>query len=1720
MGEEALQSFKVKRGTIKSACTRFNTYLNSIDLDAPDLVNLSLRKKTFEPLLNNYNEIQSSIEAIDLDADHESERTAFEDLYYEYLARAEKLLGAHRSTFRSAGSISHTSDNFNQIRLPKIDLPSFSGAYDQWHNFHGTFKSMIHENEAISDIQKFHYLKSAVKGSAADIIASFEMTAEYYHTAWKLLEDRFDCKRLIIQSHIQQIFDLPVSTKENHIMLRKIVDGAQKHLRALTALQRPTESWDDLIIHIVITKIDSSTKKEWESTLDRTSVPTWQQMLEFLSKKCHTLESVASSSVYTKQNVKYSVESKQHEKPFKSTFSATSTISCVLCNKQHHLYACNDFLGQNTEQRIVTARAHNICLNCLRYSTHQAANCSAGSCKTCNKKHNTLLHLSGSTRTEKNYVSKTKPSAEPKASSSTSGIVSLTTNSITTHVFLSTALIDVQDTRGGFVQCRALLDNGSQSNFITQSMAQRLGLKQKPTNISIGGIGESENSINKYAQIKFKSNHTSYSTQLNCLIITKIAKKHPEISVPVAGIKIPRNITLADPEFNVRGEIDMLIGGEIFWDLICVGQIKPSKSDPIFQKTKLGWIVGGHTNQNFQSLTKPCNLFTQELNRNMERFWTIESVAGKKTHTKEEQLCENHFQETYHRNEEGRFIVELPVKPPGIPGLGNSYNTAVKRFTSLERKLNRNPELKKQYQDFINEYQQLGHMKLAENPMPDNGFYLPHHCVLKEASTTTKLRVVFDGSAQSSTGIALNDILMVGPTLQEDLVSIIMRFRIHRYVMTADIAKMYRQVLVDDTFQELQKILWRQEDSKQVQTYKLTTVTYGTASASYLAIKSLRQLAEIEKNNFPKGSEVALRDFYVDDLLTGASSKQEMLCIQEELCNFLPKGGFHLRKWASNCEEVLNNINDTRNENEILTLDKTSMINTLGLQWHPGTDMLQYSVQREESLRKITKRTILSRTAKIFDPLGLLGPVIITAKILMQSLWQLNLHWDESVPMQIQSNWIQFEVQLDFINKIQIPRLVVCEQPATIQIHGFCDASETAYGACVYIRSTNADNVHTSALLSSKSRVAPLHNISLPRLELSGALLLAQLCDKILSTLRLAVTQVHYWTDSTIVLAWLRSTSRTWKTFVANRVSEIQETTNTRDWHHVASAENPADIISRGMTCEELLKSNLWWHGPDWLSKDVVEWPISRDATPDHEIPERRTVTTAVINKTVDTNMFEKFSSSTKLIRVIAYCVRFLYNCKQSRDGQPDQRNISYLTSTELQEAQLRIVKLVQETAYHQDIHDLRNNRSLQTTSKILSLRPYLDDHDILRVGGRLERAHQVHIDRKHPMLLPANHRFTKLIIQEEHRRQLHAGALGTLASLRSKFWIPAGRSTVRQVIRTCIKCFRAKPTISVQQMGNLHPDRIQPSRPFTNTGVDYFGPLYVREGKRRNSKAVKTYGVVFICLATKCVHLEVVSDLSAEAFINTLKRFMSRRGKVSKLHSDNATNFIGANNELKKMKEVFLSETNKYQVHSFLNGEGIQWQFTPPRAPNFGGLWEAAVKSAKYHMKRIIGNSALTFEEMSTILAQIEAVLNSRPLTPLSNDVNDYSFLTPAHFLINDSLISIPEPSLSDLSVNRLSRWQHLQAMQQHFWRRWSKEYLGHLQERTKWKANRGQQLEPGTLVIMRDDNSPPLHWPMGRIEATHPGIDGIVRVATVRTARGTFKRPASKLSPLPIET
>ena len=613
---------------------------------------------------------------------------------------------------------------------------------------------------------------------------------------------------------------------------------------------------------------------------------------------------------------------------------------------------------------------------------------------------------------------------------------------------------------------------------------------------------------------------------------------------------------------------------------------------------------------------------------------------------------------------------------------------------------------------------------------------------------------------------------------------------------------------------------------------------------------------------------------------------------------------------------------------------------------------------------------------------------------------------------------------------------------------------------------------------------------------------------------KIPLSFTHAWTDSTIVLNWLDGSPRRFKAYVRSRVSTIIYLIPPNRWHHVSGCESPADCGSRGLFSSELFDHTLWWNGPIWLRQSSDSWPQQSTLPPNDKAEQEEREITCTLHTCVRAEIeslipVDRYLSFTHLKRVTAWVLRFVRNCR-SKGSQ--SKMFHPLSTTELKEAECHWIGVVQNAYFREEISALGKQCPLPPSSRLKALRPFIDTKGLLRVGGRQEMSQGISYEVQHPLILHGKHPLACLIIHTEHVHLLHAGPTLLSASLITRYHIVKGHMIIRSVYRQCIVCRRHSVKPKPQMMGQLSIERVTPGPVFDKTGVDYAGPILTKLGHTRKPIIVKSYICVFVSLTVKAVHLEVVPDLTTEAFIACLRRFIARRGKPSLIWSDNGSNFIGAARETKRLIQFLNLKANQESISDFLSSQMIDWKFIPQRAPHFGGLWEAAVKSMKKHLRKVTGEVRLTFEELATVVSQIEACLNSRPLVPLASDDEGLEVLTPGHFLIGRALEALPDPSFTCNSRDLLllRHWELCQAIIQHFWKRWSTEYVTNLNRLTKWH-NLTRNLCPGDLVLLQEESIVPTKWPLARVVKIHPGRDGLVRVATVRTKTGLYTRPVT---------
>ncbi|XP_034081069.1 uncharacterized protein LOC117552007 [Gymnodraco acuticeps] len=852
-------------------------------------------------------------------------------------------------------------------------------------------------------------------------------------------------------------------------------------------------------------------------------------------------------------------------------------------------------------------------------------------------------------------------------------------------------------------------------------------------------------------------------------------------------------------------------------------------------------------------------------------------------------------------------------------------------------------------------------------------------------------------------------------------------------------------------------------------------------------------------------------------------------------------GGFKLTKWISNSRVVLESIPDEDKAKQVKNLDldrdKLPHERALGMYWDIENDIFSFRVTVNN--KTLTRRSILSTVSSVYDPLGLLAPFILKAKQIFRLLCKAQYGWDEEIQVELSKPWQKWLKDLDQLARFQIDR---CVKPKnfgrvkTAQLHTFCDASEEGYGTASYLRFTNdMEEVHV-AFVMGKSRVTPLKVMTIPRLELTAATLAARMDKMLRSELQGELLESVLWTDSQSVLKYIRNRTKRFHTFVANRIAVIHNLTKVNQWRFVDTKNNPADDASRGLSIESFYSSKGWLQGPEFLKKSEAQWPsIPKELgslLPDDPEVRKEAIVTSIVTckmeKTPTSKLLDYYSSWNDLKRAVAWIMKLKTILLQMREKRKDDStdlgarqdkgkrlkdqmlllnmptaNALRLSVEDTENAEKAIICHEQRQHFKEEIALLEKGKQCNRGSSLYKLDPIIDA-GLLRVGGRTRKM-AMPTEVKHPMILPKHSNISKLILSHIHNQVGHSGRGHMLSKLHQRYWLSAANSSARRIIKNCVFCRRLQARAGEQKMADLPLDRITPDLPpFTHVGIDYFGPIEVKRGRAH----VKRWGVIFTCLVSHAVHLEAASHLDTAACINALRRFICRRGTIKSIRTDRGTNFIGTQKEL----EESVKQLDNNKIKQTLLKEGIDWTFNPPSGAHHGGVWERLIRLVKKILHSVLKEQTLDDDVLHTALCEVEAIMNDRPITTVTNDPNDLEPLTPNHLLQLRTNPILPPGLFQREDLYSQRRWKQVQYLADLFWKRWTREYLPLMQERHKWNTIK-RNFTPGDLVVIIDENAPRNTWLLGRVVKTLPGSKGLVRSVLVKTKTSTIERPITKL-------
>lgn len=1442
---------------------------------------------------------------------------------------------------------------------------------------------------------------------------------------------------------------------------------------------------------------------------------------------------------------------------------------CPLHNKPHALRKCRTFRNKPIEERKTYLKEKNICFRCCSSTKHRAKDCDKEIvCRECGSKtHTSALHSGPAPwvsevpadQGEEEETHETPPGTPPAVTSKCTEVCGKNTNA---KSCCKICLVKVypEDHPGKVIQTYVVLDDQSNRSLARPEFFNHFGLYEKASPYTLKTCsGVMDTTGRRATNFIVESYDGKIKIKLPTLIECEmIPDDRSEIPTPEITHYFPHLRPIADkiPPLNENAQIFILLGRDILRVHKVRQQYNGDHDEPYAQRLDLGWVIIGdvcldrthkppsvrayktHTLPNGRtSMLSPCPNKIQ-VKETLKRKNTLQSrmMEGKfqggetenlgatvfDCHPDDEKVALSVDDQTFmdimdkevYIDQANSWVAPLPFCKPRRR-LPNNREMALRRLLSLRRTLDRRTDMKEHFLEFMKKVFENDQAELAtELEEHQERWYLPLFGVY-HPQKPNQIRVVFDSSAKHD-GVSLNDVLLSGPDLNNTLLGVLIRFRKENIAVTADIQQMFYAFVVREDHRDYLRFLWYKDNNlnSDITEYRMKVHIFGNSPSPSVAIYGLRRAAQEHQDKYGTDSkEFVMRNFYVDDGLTSVPTEEEAIDLLKRTQKLLAASNLKLHKIASNSSKVMTAFapEDLAKDLKDLNLgaDPLPLQRSLGLIWNLESDSFSFQVSHEE--KPFTKRGILSTVQSLYDPIGFVAPITVQGKALIRELSSKEYDWDDPLPSDKQVSWKSWEESLLELEKLHIKRRYVPIPLSSSQRRELClfsDASTQAIAAVAYLRAISDENQCHIGFIMGKAKLAPHPAHTVPRLELCAAVLAAEMADTICSEIDIEIHDVRFFTDSRIVLGYIHNTSRRFHMYVANRVNRIRKSSHPQQWQYVATEQNPADHATRPMSVD-ILKSSNWFSGPGFL-KNNSKPPQSNSfdlVDPDLDVEVRAKVAVNYTKATegqFNSARFERFSSWKKLLQAIGKLIQVTRTYSKTHIGDVvDAR----------WQAKTVVIRCVQQEFYGEELKCLEDGIQLSKKSQLRKLNPFIDEDGLLRIGGRLTNA-DLSRDERHPVIMPKTHHITTLIVRHYHEDVYHQGRHFTEGAIRSAgVWIVGGKRLVSSVLHNCVTCKKLRGRLMEQKMAPLPAERLTSEPPFTHVGLDVFGPWSIVTRRTRGGSAEsKRWAVLFTCMSTRATHIEVLESMSTSSLINALRRFFAIRGSPKQLCSDRGTNFIGACKELQ-------FNTSDQELTCYLDKQGCTWTFNTPYSSHMGGCWERLIGVARRILEGMLlrsDSNRLTHEVLTTLMAEVTAILNARPLIPVSTDPDNPYILTPAMILTQKMTPVTAPPGDFDYKDLHKKQWKQVQCLAESFWKRWRQEYLVTLQKRHKWTDDK-PAIRVDDVVLMKDSQAKRNDWPMGLVVKTLPSKDNKVRKVEVKVVRqGTTKtyiRPITEL-------
>jgi hypothetical protein len=1739
MTETLLKQRAATRAKVTKVLSKIDNLLHSGDRDRSELESIS---KIISGL-------KESLKSLDLEISghiDESEEEIEKTIDYEFKAQLgfEKIsqsLSEPNSAplptrqdevlelFREQNKITlMLADSHEKSLLPKREPETFDGTdLLKFAPFMRAFENLI-ANKTDSASERLYYLEQYTRGMPRELVRGcLQMEPRQgYSKAMTLLRNRYGNEFATADAYIKRLEAWPQIKQEDGKALESLavfLTGVGHYVEttsSLNHLHSPRE------MHSIVMKLPYRLREKWRNqvsnVIEKGNNVEFADLVEFVNAQARLINLPVFGDIKDSPS-RQEPRNRPQTKPSKLDHSNRTTLMATLADGQnqisknmsrpehsdtrcpctnscHALNSCPTFSALTYDEKRNFVMKNALCFGCFRVG-HRSKDCRVRlTCTICHRKHPTAFHVEKFEKKD-NQVSNVGSNAIVETKSLHTGAG----NSRKVALALIPVKVKSPNQRTGVITYAAL-DNFSSDCFISEELLDSLEISGTPAEIKLTTL-----------QGKHSPLRTCVVNGLEIMDLEENEKVmlplvYSKAELPIDRDEIPNRSEISDftylnevPFQFVDANVGLLIGMNVPDVLKPLEIVGSDTAGPYASRHKLGWALNGPlTSSSDSTHVHRIKIENRDhIENQLKYMWNHDyqdNAANEKGRSLEDRQWEKKVSSaTVLQN--GHYEVPLPFKDDDVI-FPNNRDQALQRLYSTKRQLTRHEKFQEEYTEFMSMMLEKGFMERVpddeSNKPAGKTWYISHHAVYHKEKK--KIRVVFNCSMKFH-GISLNDKLLQGPDLTNNLLGVLIRFRQGNIALVGDIEKMFYQVKVSAEYKDFLRFWWFPEGDldKEPVEYRLTVHVFGAVSSPSCANYALRRTALDHQEQF--GNEVTdtiLRKFYVDDMVTSIDDEDVAIKLSREVREVCAKGGFNLTKMLSNNSTVHDQIPLEHRATDVksVDLDKEEAFfhRALGVTWDLQSDTFGYKIDIEN--KPATKRGILSTTFSIYDPFGFAGPAILPAKRVFQEACRLGLDWDEEIPESLKTIWIAWINDLHLLAEYKIPR---CYRPsdfldARCEIHIFCDASEIGYGAVAYLRFLAQGQTHCS-LIMAKSRLAPLKKITIPRMELTAAKLAISMKVVLEKELDLKIDDFFFWTDSTAVLKYINNKTARFQRFVANRLEFIHEQSKPDQWNYVPSKTNPADHASRGLPITDFIHLDEWKHGPTFLwneslntfpSKSELNLVVENNDPEVKGTVKIKACQTKVENDTME-NLFKSTSSWYRLKRRVAWLLK-IKECLRSKTKLE-----TTLSLLDLQNAEHAIILYVQQSAFTQEYIDIPKGR-VKCHSTLKKLNPMIDEYGIIRVGGRISQS-KLSWSTKHPIIFPKGHQVAELIMREQH---LKSGCLGrntVLSAIRQNFWIIGASRLIRKITSNCIPCRKQHGKCGHQLMAELPPDRVEGDQPpFTNVGIDYFGPFCITHGR----KTEKRYGVIFTCLCSRAMHLELADSLDTDACINALRRFIARRGQVKIMRSDNGSNFVGAE---KQLREEIL-KWNQNVISETMLKHNIEWIFNPPSASHYGGAWEREIRTIRKVLNGVLNMQPMrmTNDSLNTLFCEIESILNSRPLTTISDDPNDLEPLTPNHILLMKCGPTYPPGLFSSTDLYIRRRWKQVQYLADLFWSRWKKEYVVNLQKRQKWFQSQPSH-SVGDLVLLVDNNLPRNRWALGRIVKIFPDEFGFVRQVTVKS-------------------